>query len=104
MANRVRTRQPVHPGRVFKQDVMEPLELSVSAAAKHLGVSRKHLSLFVNEKVGCSTDLAQRLAKATGTSTQSWLDMQTAHDVWEADRNPSDEIRGIEPFNSGAEL
>lgn len=81
---RVRNRKPTHPGKVFRVDVLEPLNLNITAAANHLGVSRKHLSLFVNERIGCTKDLANRLAHATNTSMESWLNMQTAVDVWEA--------------------
>ena len=44
------TRKPTHPGTVFLEDVMKPLHLSVTVAAQKLGVSRKALSEFVNEK------------------------------------------------------
>jgi len=82
---RVRTRKPTHPGVVFKMDVLDPLGLNLTVAAKALGVSRKHLSGFVNGHVDCSKDLAQQIARATNTSVASWLNMQTALDVWEAE-------------------
>ncbi|MEE8056676.1 MAG: HigA family addiction module antitoxin [Pseudomonadales bacterium] len=86
---RKRNRKPSHPGLVFKLDVMEPLNLNVTQVAKAIGVSRKHLSLFVNEHIPCSKDLAQRIAIATKTSMRSWLDMQIALDVWEAENQPN---------------
>ncbi len=43
-------RKPTHPGTIFLEDVMKPLNLSVTEAARRLGVSRKALSEFVNEK------------------------------------------------------
>ena len=89
--SRVRNRKPTHPGEIFKMDVLDALGMTVSAAAKAMGVSRKHLSAFVNERVPCSRDLAKRLAITTDTTIASWLNMQTALDVWEAERD-SDEI------------
>jgi len=93
-----RTRKPVHPGRTFKLDVLEPLELTVTDAANALGVSRKHLSGFVNERVPCNKDLAMRIAKATRTSIASWLNMQTNLDVWESERIENKEVAKIKPF------
>lgn len=92
------TRKPSHPGRVFKLDVMDELSLSITETAQRLGVSRKHLSAFVNGKVPCSAEMAQRIARTTGTSMQSWLNMQASLDVWEAEQNPPEETKKIKPF------
>ena len=70
------TRKPTHPGAVFREDIMKPLNLSVTEAAKLLGVSRKALSEFINEKASLSPQMALRIAKATNTSAESWLNMQ----------------------------
>ena len=79
------TRKPTHPGRVFLEDVLKPLGLSVTEAAKMLGVSRKTLSEFVNEKVALSPEMALRISNATNTSAESWLNMQQKLTLW----NPS---------------
>ena len=70
------TRKPTHPGNVFLEDVMKPLNLTVTEAAKMLGVSRKTLSEFINEKSSLSVEMALRIAKATNTSAESWMNMQ----------------------------
>lgn len=75
---------PPHPGEVFKELCMEPLDLSVTRAAKALGVTRKALSEFINGRSGLSTIMAIRIALATDTTPESWLNMQTAHDLWQA--------------------
>lgn len=93
-----RTRKPIHPGKVFKLDVLEPLKLTITDAAKALGVSRKHLSGFVNERVPCNKDLAMRIAKATQTSVASWLNMQTNLDVWESERADSKLLAEVKLF------
>ncbi|WP_257267134.1 HigA family addiction module antitoxin [Endozoicomonas sp. ONNA2] len=91
MTKRIRKRKPVHPGQMVKLDVLEPLNLSVTEAAKVMNVSRKHLSAFVNERIPCSKDMAKRLAIALGTSVDVWLGMQNALDVWEME-NSNDDI------------
>lgn len=81
------TRRPTHPGFVFKEDIMIPLGLSVTEAAKRLGISRKQLSLFINEKASLSLEMAIRIAEATGTSVESWMAMQTKLSIWEASQD-----------------
>jgi addiction module HigA family antidote len=97
-----RKRKPVHPGKVFKLDVLEPLGLSITAAAEKLDISRKHLSDFVNEKISCSIDLAIRIAHATDTSVASWLNMQTNLDVWNAEQVPKNQLTSIKRLQTNA--
>ena len=80
-------RKPTHPGLVFYEDVMKPLNISVTDAAQMLGVSRKALSEFVNEKVSLSSDMALRIAKATNTSAESWMNMQLKLTLYMANKN-----------------
>ena len=69
-------RKPTHPGNVFLEDVMKPLNLSITEAATMLGVSREALSKFVSGESSISKEMALRIAKATNTSAESWLNMQ----------------------------
>ena len=78
------TRKPTHPGTVFLEDVMKPLNLTVTDAARMLGVSRKALSEFVNEKASLSPEMALRISKATNTSAESWMNMQQKLTLWNA--------------------
>ena len=88
------TRKPTHPGTVFLEDIMKPLHLSVTEAARKLGVSRKTLSEFVNEKSSLSPDMALRISIATNTSAESWMNMQLKLTLWEAEQNaPTNVIR-----------
>lgn len=80
------TRKPTHPGTVFLEDVMKPLNLTVTEAAEMLGVSRKALSEFVNEKSSLSPEMALRISKATKTSAESWMNMQQKLTLWNAYR------------------
>ena len=78
------TRKPTHPGEVLLEDVIRPLGLTVTEAAKNLGVSRKTLSELVNQRAALSPEMALRIAKATNTSPESWLNMQTKLNLWNA--------------------
>ncbi len=89
-------RKPVHPGNVLKEDVLAPLGLTVTAAATDLGISRKTLSELINEKASLSPDMAIRIAKATNTSPESWLNMQSKLDLWTSEQK---ELKVI-PFPS----
>ncbi len=99
---RRRTRKPTHPGYTFHHDVLGPLGLSLTEAARRLGVSRKHLSGFVNGHTRCNLDMAQRLAIATNTSIASWVNMQSALDIWEAENNPDPLYLKVEHLESRA--
>lgn len=77
---------PPHPGAVLKTLCLEPLKLSVTAAAQALGVSRKTLSTILNGRAGISPEMAVRLSIAFGTSAESWLNQQTQYDLWHAER------------------
>lgn len=77
---------PPHPGGVFRRLYMEPLGLTVTEVAKRLRVSRKQLSLLVNERAGFSPEMAVRVSMATNTTAESWVSMQAAYDLWQAKR------------------
>jgi addiction module HigA family antidote len=85
---------PPHPGGIVRRQCLEPLGLSVTEAAKGLGVTRQTLSDLVNEKAGVSVDMAIRLSKAFGSSAETWLGLQTAYDLAQAtDRARSIKVR-----------
>ena len=77
-------RKPTHPGKVLYEDVIKPLGITITEAAKDLGVSRKTLSELVNERCGLTADMAIRIAKASNTTPESWLSMQSKLDLWNA--------------------
>ena len=78
---------PPHPGEVLRELCLEPLDLTVTAAADALGVSRKTLSAILNGRAGISPEMAIRLSIAFGASAESWLNQQTQYDLWLAERN-----------------
>lgn len=74
-------KNPVHPGRIVREDCLEPLKLSVTEAARVLGVTRQTLNNVVNEKAGISPEMAIRLSKAFGSTPETWVRMQAAFDL-----------------------
>ncbi len=93
-----KSRRPTHPGEVLKEDVIKPLGLTVTEAAKRLGVTRKTLSELINCKSSMSPEMAVRIGKATKTSPDSWLCMQTKLDLWLADQKHTE----VEEFGNVA--
>ena len=75
---------PPHPGHVIKRQCLVPLRLTVTEAAKGLGVSRNTLSMLVNGRLGISPEMAIRLSKGFGGSPESWLLQQMQYDLWHA--------------------
>ena len=73
---------PPHPGEVLKELCIDPLDLSVTAAAEALGVSRKTLSAILNGRAGISPEMAIRLSLAFDTTAESWLNHQMQYDLW----------------------
>ena len=82
-------KNPVHPGSVFRHGYLEYLNLSVTEAAKILGVSRQALNNVVNEKAAVSADMAIRISKAFGSTPDLWVRMQAAYDLAQARKNES---------------
>jgi antitoxin HigA-1 len=72
---------PAHPGGLVRDLCIDPLNLTVTEAAKVLGVTRQALNNVVNEKAGITAEMAVRLEKAFGGSAETWLRMQAAYDL-----------------------
>ena len=77
---------PPHPGEVLRELCLEPLNLTVTEAARALGVTRKTLSSILNGRAGISPEMAIRLSIAFNTSAESWLNQQLQYDLWHAER------------------
>ena len=74
-------KNPPHPGRIVRQECLEPLGLTVTDAAKALGVSRNALSELLNKRRGISPEMAIRLSKAFGSSPAVWAGLQLDYDL-----------------------
>jgi antitoxin HigA-1 len=85
-------KNPAHPGLTVKHDCLADLGLSIAQGAKVLGVTRQALNNIVSGKSGISPEMAVRLAKAFGSSPETWLGMQADYDLAQL-RSGSGEIR-----------
>ncbi len=77
-------KNPPHPGLSVRHDCLEPLRLTVTAAAGKLGISRKQMSDVVNCRSGISPEMAIRLDKAFGGGADTWYRLQAAYDLAQA--------------------
>ena len=75
---------PPHPGEVVRRQCLEPLGLTVTEAAKGLGVSRNTLSMLLNGRLNISPEMAIRLSQGFGGIPESWLLQQMQYDLWHA--------------------
>ena len=82
---------PPHPGEVLRKLCLEPLGLSITKAAKALGVSRNTLGSLVKGQTGISPEMAVRLSIAFETTAESWMNQQVQYDLWQA-RQLRDEL------------
>ncbi|MBJ7414641.1 MAG: HigA family addiction module antidote protein [Niveispirillum sp.] len=82
----IRLKSPAHPGGFIRHEVIEPLDLSVTAAASILGVTRAALSMLLNERTQLSSEMALRLEKAFGVSMDTLMRMQNSYDIAQARR------------------
>ncbi|MGA3005876.1 MAG: HigA family addiction module antitoxin [Acetobacteraceae bacterium] len=80
----IRMKSPCHPGGFIKTEIIEPLGLSVTAAAVVLGVTRAALSAFLNERSSLSPEMAIRIEKAFGLSMETLMRMQNSFDIAQA--------------------
>lgn len=87
--------RPTHPGALLREEVLPALELSVSAAAEMLHVSRQMLHRILAEESAVSPEMAVRLGKLCGDGPRIWLAMQQEHDLWQAERDLAAEIEAI---------
>lgn len=83
---------PPHPGEVLREWLVD---ISVTEAARRLGVTRVALSRVLNGSAGISVDMDLRLSKALGTTAGSWYAMQADYDLWQAKRRFRAKVRPI---------
>ncbi|MDA0260914.1 MAG: HigA family addiction module antitoxin [Proteobacteria bacterium] len=96
----IRMKNPAHPGGFIKYEIIEPLGLTVTAAAKALGVTRAALSTLLNERAHLSPEMALRVEKAFGVSMDTLMRMQNSYDIAQT-RKREGEIK-VRPFSPNA--
>jgi len=90
------SRAPTHPGEVLREDVLPELNLSVSEAARRLGVSRQQLHRILGCTHPITVEMALRIGKLAGNGPGVWLRMQQSHDLWYAEQKLASELKKIE--------
>lgn len=85
--------RPIHPGEILREEFMVPLGLSANALAKALGVTAARINDIVRQRRGITGDTALRLARYFGTDAQSWLNLQSAFDLRQAEMAASETIQ-----------
>ena len=79
-------KNPPHPGRIIRQECIEPLGLTITEAAARLGVKRQTLNNLVNARAGISAEMSIRLSKAFGSRPEVWLGLQMQYDLANAEK------------------
>lgn len=82
----MRMKNPPHPGLSILHDCLEPLELSIAEGAEGMGVVRQTLNNVITGRAGISPEMAIRLDKAFGGGAETWLRMQAAYDLSQAEK------------------
>ena len=95
------TRCPSHPGRILREDVLPALELSVSAAARQLGVSRQTLHRIMAGSHSITPEMALRLGRFCGNGPGLWLRLQQDYDLWRAEQRLATELEKIPVHGPG---
>ncbi len=93
-------RKPTHPGEMLRVDFLPDYQLTGSALAAALGVSRQSINELLRERRAVSPEMALRLARLFGNSPEFWLNAQRAVDLWEANKAIQSEIARIHPLNA----
>jgi antitoxin HigA-1 len=86
---------PPHPGEHIRANCLEPLGLTVTAAAEALDVTRKTLSAILNGHAGISPEMAIRLERAFGSTARHWLQLQMNYDLWQAQQAGGVHVRRV---------
>ena len=93
---------PVHPGEILREDVLPALRLSVTDAAKQLGIARQTLHRILAERSAVSPEMAVRLGKFCGNGPGLWLRLQQTFDLWHAERHLASAVARIPSHRSAA--
>lgn len=90
-----RMHNPPHPGTVLAEWLRDLDAMTLTNFARHIGVTRATLSRIVNGHAAITPDIALRLEDALGTSSEMWIGLQSAYDLWTASRKPRKRIQRL---------
>ena len=93
---------PVHPGQILRETVLPALGLSVTAAAKTLGISRQMLHGILSEKNPLSAEMSLKMARLAGGDAETWMRVQAMYDLKKATRNRAlmSRVKKISPMRA----
>jgi addiction module HigA family antidote len=96
---------PVHPGEILKEDILPSVGLSVTAAARSLGVSRQMLHDILAERKPLSVVMCLKMSRLFGGSSEVWMRLQAAYDLKKAEQNKKvmERVTRIVPLKPGGE-
>ena len=86
---------PVHPGQIMKQDILPSAGLSVTSAAKALGVSRQMLHDILAERKPLSAVMCLKVSRLFGSTPEFWMRLQAAYDLKTVEREIGRRLRGV---------
>ena len=95
-------RQPTHPGELLREDILPALEVSISEAARQLGITRQYLHRIMVGKASVTAETALRLGRFCGNGPELWLNMQQTWDLWQAQNKLGDALDKIPEHKSAA--
>jgi antitoxin HigA-1 len=94
---------PPHPGETIREDILDPLGMSVNQLARALGITATRLNDVVRGRRGITADTALRLARYLGTSAEFWLGLQLEYDLRTARQSRQREIeKAVRPRSTAA--
>lgn len=98
--------RPVHPGEVIKEDILPGVGLSVTAAAKALGISRQMLHEILAERRPLSAVMCLKISRLFGSTPEFWMRLQAAYDLKKAEQNKKimDRVARIVPVKATVEI
>lgn len=94
--------EPLHPGVIIKDILIDSTGLTISDAADRLGVTRTTLSRLLNQHAGVSPEMALRLSKLLNTSVDMWVNLQSQYDIWNIVNRHASNINNIVPLEKAA--
>jgi addiction module HigA family antidote len=97
-----RAMKPIHPGAIFREDILKELNLTVTDAARALAVSRKQLSEIINERAAITAEMAVRMQQVFGVAAEFWLDLQKKHEVYLVEQSGKIRLKRIKMRKSVA--
>ena len=85
--------KPVHPGRILREEFMEPARISQYRLAQATGLSQVQVGNIIRGKRGITAETALRLERALGMSAQTWMNLQTLYELEKASTEAGQRIR-----------